>query len=65
MNWYKKNKNRKPSDYNSEQMELGKEIEQEHTDNKEIAQEITMDHLEEIPNYYTELEKMEEKMENK
>ena len=63
MNWYKKNKNRKPSDYNSKQMELGKEIEKEHTDNEEIAEEIAMDHLDEFPNYYTELEKMEKDLE--
>ena len=65
MNWYKKNIDRKPSDYNSEQIELGKKIEKEHTNNEEIAEEIAMDHLDEFPNYYTELKKMEDKLEEK
>lgn len=37
----------------------GMEIETEHTDNPYIAQKIVRDHLAEIDNYYTRLEKME------
>ncbi len=46
--------------YNLEQILLGIEVEMEHTDNKYKALEITTDHLEEIPDYYTRLLKMEE-----
>ena len=43
-----------------EQLEIGKEVEKEHTTNPEIAEKITRDHLEEIPDYYTHLKKMED-----
>lgn len=43
-----------------EQLEMGKEVEKEHTINPEIAEKITRDHLEEIPDYYTHLKKMED-----
>lgn len=69
MNWYKKAKNnilttkRSPSDYNSKELEMGKKEELEHTEDKNTAREIAMDHLDEFPdNYYTELKKMEEKI---
>lgn len=42
-----------------QQIEKGKKIELEHTNNDEKAEEIAMDHLEEIPDYYDRLEKME------
>lgn len=42
-----------------DQIEMGKKIEMEHVDDKELAKEIAMDHLEEIPDYYTRLKKME------
>jgi predicted ATP-grasp superfamily ATP-dependent carboligase len=42
---------------------MGIKIEHEHTTNKMIALEITMDHLEEIPDYYTRLQEMEEEAE--
>ena len=41
------------------QLEMGKKVELEHTDDDEIAAEISLDHLEEIPDYYTRLAKME------
>ena len=41
--------------YDLKQILMGIKIEQEHTSNKMIALEITMDHLEEIPDYYTRL----------
>ena len=41
------------------QIEIGKKVELEHVDDSELAEEITMDHLEEIPDYYTRLKDME------
>jgi hypothetical protein len=49
--------------YDLKQILMGIKIEQEHTTNKMIALEITMDHLEEIPDYYTRLQDMEEEAE--
>ena len=51
-------------DANEKQIELGLEVEQEHTPNPSIAKEIVMDHLAEIQNYYTLLESMEDKAVN-
>jgi hypothetical protein len=41
------------------QIEKGKKIEMEHTDNEKEAIKVTMDHLVEIPDYYDRLIKME------
>ena len=41
------------------QEQAGSIVEQEHTDNLEIAKEIARDHLAEAPDYYTHLEDME------
>jgi hypothetical protein len=49
--------------YDLKQILLGIKIEQEHTLNKMMALEITTDHLEEIPDYYTRLIEMEEEAE--
>lgn len=49
--------------YDLKQILMGIKIEQEHTTNKMIALEITMDHLEEIPDYYSRLIEMEEEAE--
>jgi len=38
---------------------MGVEVELEHTDSRTTAKEIAMDHLSEIPDYYTRLKKME------
>ena len=43
-----------------EQLRMGIEVEFEHTDDSEIAKKIALDHLAEIPDYYTRLKKMEE-----
>jgi hypothetical protein len=43
------------------QLAMGIKIEMEHTADKEIAREIAMDHLAEIPDYYTRLKNMETK----
>jgi len=45
--------------YDLQQLLMGIKVEQEHTGNKMTALEISTDHLEEIPDYYTRLEKME------
>jgi len=74
MSWYKKAKKWKeripggraegkdPSDFNQDQIQKGKIVEKEHTPSKEVATEISMDHLEEFPNYYTGLDEMEKKL---
>ncbi|MEK6830206.1 MAG: DUF5661 family protein [Nanoarchaeota archaeon] len=41
------------------ELKKGIEIEMEHVNSKKLAKEIAMDHLFEIPDYYTRLEKME------
>ena len=41
------------------QLEMGRVVEKEHTDDPDVAERIAMDHLVEIPDYYTRLEKME------
>ena len=40
---------------------MGIKVEKEHTDKPGLAEEIAMDHLTEMPDYYTRLKKMEEK----
>lgn len=46
-------------EYDPEQIKKGLEVEKEHTDNPLVALEIATDHLEEFPDYYTRLDKME------
>jgi len=41
------------------EIEMGIKVELEHVDDKVLAKEIAMDHLFEIPDYYTRLKKME------
>ena len=38
---------------------MGIKVEMEHTKNKAVAKRITLDHLAELPDYYTRLNKME------
>lgn len=54
--------NRPDSDFDSEQLRIGIEIEMEHTNDKEKAKEIAKDHLIEDPQYYQKLREMEEKL---
>jgi len=42
------------------QLEMGTRIEQEHTSDPKVAREIALDHLKEMPDYYSRLKKMEE-----
>lgn len=53
----------KPDDFDPKSLEQGIKVEMEHTDDPEIAKEITMDHLKEFEDYYPNLNKMEKKME--
>lgn len=41
------------------QLKMGVEVELEHTKNRSTAKDIAMDHLSEMPDYYTRLDKME------
>jgi len=41
------------------QLKMGIEVEMEHTSNPILAKRIALDHLAEIPDYYTRLDKME------
>ena len=47
-------------DVDQEQLAKGIEIEMEHTQDPEIAKEIALDHLTEIPDYYSRLDDIEE-----
>ncbi len=57
--------NRSDDQYNPEQLKIGVDIEKEHTDQVDLAKSIAKDHLDEIPDYYTRLVKMEKEAENK
>lgn len=50
---------KKPSDFRAKELKAGKKVEREHTNDPDVACEIAMDHLQEIPDYYTRLGKME------
>ena len=43
------------------QLAIGIKVEKEHTSSDSVAREIALDHLMELPDYYTKLEKMENK----
>lgn len=43
------------------QLDKGTKVEMEHTKDKELAKKIAMDHLFEIPDYYSKLNKIEKK----
>lgn len=47
--------------YDPKELAKGIKVEYEHTPNREAAKEIAKDHLEEIPDYYTRLAKMEKR----
>ena len=49
----------------NKELEMGIKVELEHTNSKKLAKEIAMDHLAEIPDYYTRLKKMEKEGESK
>lgn len=43
------------------QLSKGIKVEQEHTGDRALAREIALDHLNEFPDYYDRLEKVEKK----
>lgn len=42
------------------QLAIGVKVELEHTSDKAVATEIALDHLSELPDYYTKLKKVEQ-----
>lgn len=48
-----------------DQLKMGIDVEMEHTDDPKIAYEIAMDHLFEMPDYYSKLSTIEEKFASK
>lgn len=46
-------------DADPKQLKMGIEVEYEHTSSPEMSKRIALDHLAEIPDYYTRLDKME------
>ena len=58
-NWEGIGKNLTKDDVDLEQFEMGIKVEMEHTKNKEMAEKITLDHLQEDSKYYSKLQKME------
>lgn len=45
--------------HDPEQLKMGIKVEMEHTTNTLISRKIALDHLKEIPDYYTRLDEME------
>jgi hypothetical protein len=43
----------------NEQLDQGEQVEKEHTTDKKLARKIARDHLDEVPDYYTKLKKVE------
>ncbi|MFA5154049.1 MAG: DUF5661 family protein, partial [Clostridia bacterium] len=56
--------NKKDEEFDDEQLEKGKDVEKEHTDDEDMAKEIAKDHLTEKDDYYDKLEDMEKKESN-
>jgi len=52
-------KHRMDVSFIQKQLDIGEPIEHEHTKNHKLAKEIALQHLDEIPDYYTRLKKME------
>ena len=46
-------------DVDPKELKMGIKVEYEHTTDSEVAKRIALDHLAEIPDYYTRLAKME------
>ena len=53
------------SSVDQEQLNMGIQVEFEHTDNRDIAKKIALDHLAEISDYYIRLRKMEDEARTK
>ena len=52
-------KHRLETSFIQKQLDMGEPIEHEHTQDHELAMDIALQHLDEIPDYYTRLKKME------
>ena len=52
-------KHRMEVSFIQKQLDMGEPIEHEHTKNHDLAKDIALQHLDEIPDYYTRLIKME------
>jgi hypothetical protein len=52
-------KHNKSVEYINKQLDAGIKVEMEHTSKKSIAMEIALDHLNERPDYYERLKKVE------
>lgn len=50
--------------HDSDELKMGIEVEYEHTTNPIISRKIAMDHLVEIPDYYTRLKRLEDEAED-
>lgn len=48
-----------------DQLKMGIDVEMEHTDDPEVAFEIAMDHLSEMPDYYSKLSTIEERFKSR
>ena len=48
-------------DVDPKELEMGKKVEKEHIDDKDTDEEIALDHLAEMPDYYSKLKEMESK----
>jgi len=55
-----KSKGGEPEGLDPKELEMGIKVEKEHTDDEDVARKIALDHLTEIPDYYTRLKKMED-----
>lgn len=58
-----KHKHIHPDSFHQTQLKMGRKVEKEHSNDPKQAQEIAKDHLAEIPDYYTRLNKMEKRAE--
>ena len=54
-----------PDGMDPNELKLGEKIEMEHTNNKNIARKICLDHLAECPSYYSKLSIMEKSCKRK
>lgn len=52
-------------DVDQDELEMGEEVELEHTNDRNIAREIALDHLTEDDHYYSHLKEMEKKYQKK
>lgn len=52
-------KHKVPVAHIQKQLEMGIKVEKEHTSDHKTAREIALDHLMELPDYYTRLKKVE------